>query len=256
MSAICSMPCRSHLVRDNRLFNRRHHQYVARVLSALDGPFLLDNYCLFGGGTAIALRYGEYRESVDIDFLVSGIKCYRNLRQRLTSPSGINAILSEDADKLKQTRPVRADQYGIRTMLLVDNYPIKFQIILEGRIQLDSPDTRDEICGIATLTPVDMATGKLLANSDRWRDDAVFGRDLIDLAMMEPSRKLVHSAMTKAENAYGHSIRRDLSKAIDRMQKEDEWIERCMLALSIEIPKALLWQKIRAIKLLLEYRTH
>ncbi|MGK0399132.1 MAG: putative nucleotidyltransferase component of viral defense system [Gammaproteobacteria bacterium] len=28
------------------------------------------NY-LFAGGTAIALRYGEYRESVDIDFLAS-----------------------------------------------------------------------------------------------------------------------------------------------------------------------------------------
>lgn len=136
-------------------------------------------------------------------------------------------------------------------MLLIDNYSVKFEIILEGRIQLDSPDSRDEICGIATLTPTDMATSKLLANSDRWRDDVVFGRDLIDLAMMEPSRKLVHSAITKAEHAYGRSIRRDLNKAIDRMQKENEWIERCMQALSIEIPKALLWQKIRAIKLLL-----
>jgi len=36
------------------------------VLSALDGARLLGCRCLFGGGTAIALRYGEYRESVEV----------------------------------------------------------------------------------------------------------------------------------------------------------------------------------------------
>ena len=132
-------------------------------------------------------------------------------------------------------------------MLLVDNYPIKFEIILEGRIQLDSPDSQDEICGIATLTHLDMVTSKLLANSDRWRDDAVFSRDLIDLAMMEPNQKLMQVATAKAEKAYGHSIRQDLNKAIIRMQTEDSWMERCMQALSIDIPKALLWQKIRQV---------
>lgn len=58
------------------MFERPHHQRIATVLSALDGSFLLDNNCLFGGGTAIALRHGEYRESVDIDFLVSDIGSY------------------------------------------------------------------------------------------------------------------------------------------------------------------------------------
>lgn len=230
------------------MFKKLHHQYIARVLNTLNAPLLLENQCLFGGGTAIALRYGEYRESVDIDFLVSEIECYRNLRQLMTSPSGIVTILHEDTGKLQQSRPVRADQYGIRTMLLVDNYSIKFEIILEGRIHLDSPDPQDEICGIATLTLLDRVTSKLLANSDRWRDDAVFGRDLIDLAMMEPNRKLMQAAMAKAEKPYGFSIRQDLNKAIDRMQTEDGWMERCMHALSIEMPKALLWQKVRAVR--------
>ncbi len=245
------MLCRLHLARGNHLFKRLHHQYIAQVLNSLNAPLLMDNHCLFGGGTAIALRYGEYRESVDIDFLVSDIECYRNLRQLMTSPSGIVALLREGTETLEQTRLVRADQYGIRTMLLVDNYPIKFEIILEGRIQLEKPDTQDEICGIATLTLLDMASSKLLANSDRWRDDAVFGRDLIDLAMMEPNQKLMQAAMEKAEKAYGHSIRKDLNKAIDRMQSEDGWMERCMHALSIEIPKALLWQRVRAVRSLL-----
>ena len=72
---------------------RFHHQFIAQVLHALDGPMLREFNCLFGGGTAIALRYGEYRESVDIDFLVSDVQSYRGLRQSLAGPSGIKAIM-------------------------------------------------------------------------------------------------------------------------------------------------------------------
>ena len=192
--------CRLHLARGNNLFKQLHHRYIARVLNALDAPLLLDNHCLFGGGTAIALRYGEYRESVDIDFLVSDIECYRNLRQFMKSPSGIVSILRESSEKLGVARPVRADQYGIRTMLLVDNHPIKFEIVLEGRIQLDSPDSQDGICGIATLTPLDMVTSKLLANSDRWPDDAVFGQvGYIDIPSLQLG-KIEHIRV----NAFGY----------------------------------------------------
>lgn len=106
-----------------------------------------------------------------------------------------------------------------------------------------TPNPQDEVCSIATSPPLDMVTSKLLANSDRWQDDAAFGRDLIDLAMMEPSRGQMQAAIAKAEEAYGHSIRQVLSKAIDRMQTEDGWMGRCMQTLSIEMPKALLWQK-------------
>lgn len=45
----------------------------------------------------------------------------------------------------------------------------------------------------------------------------------------------------------GSSFEGILNKAVDRIQAEDGWIERCMQALSIEMPKALLWQKIRSI---------
>ena len=51
-----------------------------------------------------------------------------------------------------------------------------------------------------------MATSKLLANSDRWMDDGVFSRDLIDLAMMAPALPLLRQAVAKAEQAYGTSI--------------------------------------------------
>lgn len=230
------------------MFERPHHNRIARVLYALDPQILRENRCLFGGGTAIALRHGEYRESVDIDFLVSDIGCYRDLRQLLNNAGSLQAIAREGAMPLTQTRELRIDQYGVRTMLAVEGQPIKFEIVLEGRIALEPPGAGDEICGIATLTPLDMATSKLLANSDRWRDDGVFSRDLIDLAMMSPSLRLLRQAVAKAEQAYGQSILHDLATAIGHLQTRPGWLERCMQAMSITLPKALLWQKIRALR--------
>lgn len=52
------------------MFNRPHHQRIAHVLSALDGSVLAQNACWFAGGTCIALKFGEYRESVRRFFAV------------------------------------------------------------------------------------------------------------------------------------------------------------------------------------------
>jgi len=230
------------------VFERPHHQRIARVLGALDGPMLREHGCLFGGGTAIALKFGEYRESVDVDFLVSRIDHYRALRHALTGPGGLRAITRPGAIALEQAGEVRGDQYGIRTRVLVDSQPVKFEIVLEGRIVLAPPGTGDEICGVATLTPLDMAASQLLANSDRWMDDGVFSRDLIDLAMMRPALPLLRQALAKAEAAYGPSIPRDLGRTIDRMQSRTGWLERCMQAMAMADAKAVVWQRIRALR--------
>lgn len=242
------MHCVLDLVNEVEVFERPHHQQIAHILSVLNGPLLRENNCLFGGGTVIALRYGEYRESVDIDFLVSNISSYRNLRQLLTGANGIAAIVREGAEPLAQAREIRADQYGIRTMLQEADQQIKFEIILEGRIKLAPPGTGDEICNIPTLTPLDMATSKLLANSDRLSDDGVFNRDIIDLAMMNPSLALLRSAVAKAETAYGQAILQDLDKAINRLQNRQGWLERCMQAMAMNLPKAVVWQQLRKLR--------
>lgn len=230
------------------MFKRPHHQRIARVLQALNGPLLRANGCLFAGGTVIALRYGEYRESVDIDFLVSDVQGYRQLRQLLTDPAGLAGIVRAGAGPLVQTREVRADQYGIRTMLRMDEQTIKFEIVLEGRIELQAPGAADEICGVATLTALDMATSKLLANSDRWNDDGVFSRDLIDLAMMSLPLPTLRKAVDKAAQAYGPAILKDLAKAIHKFQTREGWAERCMQVMAMDLPKAVLWQKVRALQ--------
>ena len=227
------------------MFVRPLHQRIALVLGALNGAVLKEHACLFGGGTVIALRFGEYRESFDIDFLVSNVPNYRTIRQLLTGPDGINAILLPGKPRLDQLRSIRSDQYGIRTMLSVAGQPIKFEIVLEGRILLAAPAEGETICGIPVLTTLDMAASKLLANSDRWADDGVFSRDLIDLAMMKPGLPLLRQAITKAETAYGQAVRTDLGKAIHQLQQRQGWLERCMQAMAMTLPKALLWQRVR-----------
>ena len=227
------------------MFKRQHHQQIASVLESLNNQILFENHCYFGGGTAITLLHGEFRESVDIDFLVSDLSSYRNLRQLLTGPEGINAIRKSEAIALKQQKEIRADQYGLRTTLLVDNHPIKFEVILEGRITLEMPGKSDQLCGISTLTRLDMATSKLLANADRWADASVFNRDVIDLAMMSPSIELLNVAITKSQLAYGNAIVRDLNRAIDKLTTRDDWFDRCILAMDIETPKALIWKNLQ-----------
>lgn len=243
----CSRPWWTDWPEGACLFERPHHRHVAAVLEALDAGVLEVNACLFGGGTAMALRYGEYRESVDIDFLVSKVDGYRHLRQRLTGSGGISAI-TRAGHTIKQTREVRADQYGIRTMLQADGADIKFEIVLEGRIELDAPGPDDRQCGVATLTPLDMATSKLLANSDRWRDDAVMSRDLIDLAMMVPPKALMKRAIAKAQGAYGESVATDLASAVEDLRARPHRLDQCMQAMAMTtVSKAALWARIKAL---------
>ena len=229
------------------MFEREHHRRVAAVLQALDGEQLCAHRCLFGGGTAIALACGEYRESLDIDFLVSSIEGYRSLRLLLGSAAGIGAI-TRPGQALTQARDMRIDQYGIRTLVLVDAVAIKFEIVLEARIEIEPPGAADLICGVATLNALDRITTKLLANSDRWRDDAVQSRDLIDLAMMNPPKNLLQLALAKARLAYGHSVEADLSKAVQHLRERPHRLDHCMQALRMtSVPKAMLWMRMKAL---------
>ncbi len=51
------------------MFERPHHQRMAKLLHAFDTELLNTTQCYFAGGTAIVLLLGEYRESLDIGFL-------------------------------------------------------------------------------------------------------------------------------------------------------------------------------------------
>ncbi len=216
------------------------------MLQTLNADLLRTHRCYFGGGTAIVLLNGEYRESADIDFLVSDVDGYRELRELLTGAAGIDAITHRP---LKQLRDIRADQYGIRTHLDIEGEPIKLEIIREGRVTLDVADSADRVCGITTLSALDMATSKLLANADRWADRSTFSRDLIDLAMLAPPRPLLDTAVGKATTAYGKSIERCLTSAIDYLADNPNGLGDCMRALQMfDTSEDVLWQNITRLR--------
>ncbi len=234
------------------MFERAHHRRIAAVLTALDGDRLRALSCLFGGGTAIALRCGEYRESVDIDFLVADADGYRELRQMLSWQRDLGALLREGGMPLPLAREIRADQYGIRTALLVEGASIKFEIVREARIRLDAPGRADEICGVPTLSLQVLAASKLLANSDRWRDDSAFSRDAIDLAMLDLPPRRLRPAIDKARAAYGAAIDNDIRSALDRLRDDSGHLQRCMRAMSMTMPMAVLQQRLRVLRRRLE----
>src|SRR5690606_15295470 len=101
------------------MFKRPHHQRIEKVLARLNGPLLEEADCYFAGGTAIVLALGEYRESVDIDFLCASQAGYRLLRNTVTT-QGLGDLFT---DPVTYMREVKADRYGVRTVVSVDDVP-------------------------------------------------------------------------------------------------------------------------------------
>ena len=213
------------------LFQREHHNEILAALRCIDGNLLLDAECYFGGGTAIVLNLDEYRESVDIEFLCASNEGYRKLREAVWGRPDLNGLLLPEA-KLETLRDVRADQYGIRTLIRLADVAIKFEIVREARIQLSGE--MDDRFGVPVLTRDCMYAEKLLANTDRWADKAVLNRDILDLSMMI-SRwgPIPDSAWAIAEGAYGDTARKAYEEAIARI-RNTEWLRECMVGMAME----------------------
>ena len=136
----------------------------------------------------------------------------------------------------KESREPLTDQYGIRAGVIVAGVAVKLEIVLEGRISMEMPSEEESICGIASLTLNDLICSKLLANSDRWNDDGVFNRDLIDLAHLPLSQASWRRALAKAEEAYGDAIRIDRGKALERLWQRLLNLQRLAAAPSTPTP--------------------
>lgn len=193
-------------------YSRAEHQLIFDVLGAMNRAFLLDNKCWFGGGTAIVLKLGEYRQSMDIDFLCSDVDGYRRLRTAAMG-EGVRALFTS---KVESLREVRADQYGIRTLLEYNGQPIKFEIVREGRIEIDG--RLDEELRVPTLLPADMFAEKLLANADRCVDPSVNYRDALDIGMLVKGfGNIPQAALAKVERAYGAEIEKRAVWVVNRL---------------------------------------
>jgi Nucleotidyl transferase AbiEii toxin, Type IV TA system len=225
------------------LYRRPHHQRIQTVLESLDTERLLRHSCLFGGGTAIVLAHGEYRESVDVDFIVSSVEGYRELRS-LVNADGITALMQRP---LPLKRDVKIDQYGIRCALDIDGLPIKFEIVFEGRVTLADPLPEQRVNGVWTLAREDQVATKLMANSDRWADKSVWSRDIIDLAMLTNGGPAEPAGVAKAIRAYGDSVLTDVEKARTRLLEEGDYLATCMARMQMTMAETDLRDRIRGL---------
>lgn len=196
------------------MYERPHHRRIAALLGALDATKLAAWECFFGGGTAVTLALGEYRESVDVDFLCASAEGYRQLRR---------AVFGGRLDDLTraplvQLRDLRSDQYGARTFVEIEGAPIRLEFVREARIELSG--VVDASLGVAVLTHEDLFAEKLLANADRHLDAATSSRDAIDLAMTRAWGPAPPSSWRKARGAYGDTVDRALAGAILRLRDD------------------------------------
>lgn len=198
-------------------FHRPEHTVIGQALRLMNHELLLQTGCWFGGGTAIVLKCGEFRTSLDVDFLVSNIEGYRELRQAAMS-RGVSALF---ADPVIALRDIRADQYGIRTLLEFKGQQIKFEIIREGRI--DVSGSFDQDLGCPTLLTEDMFAEKLLANADRCHDPSIACRDAFDLGMLiETFGQIPAQTISKVERAYGTDIEKKLGWVLGRLLNDGQ----------------------------------
>ena len=161
---------------------RAQHQPVARLLDAFDGELLARHGVVFAGGTRLTLAFGEYRISNDVDFLAADRQGYATLRAEVRQTGGTKRLFRQDFQP-ELPGEARVDQYGIRFPVVLNGVRIKVEFVAERRIAL-SPGELGPLSSVPWATLADCFAEKLLANSDRWADDAFLSRDLIDLAAL------------------------------------------------------------------------
>jgi len=210
------------------MFERAHHRRIHAVLCDMDPDFLRSAGCCFAGGTCLALQLGEYRESVDIDFLCASTAGYRAIRSTVSEAS-LGELFRVTPRLLRE---VRADRYGIRTVVDVEGVPIRFEVVLEGRIPIRCEAVAP--LPVPILCRTDLFAEKLLADCDRGADRSTFARDALDLLVMSahwgpiPAR-----ALEVATGAYGPVIAAAFEAATRVLADDPAYRNRCFEALSV-----------------------
>jgi hypothetical protein len=210
------------------MFKRPHHQVIAKLLQSFDSDFLQQAECYFGGGTAISLQLGEYRESVDIDFLCSSEAGFRLLRGAVNSDLG--PVLKSP---VVQAREPKSNQYKILTCLELDGARVKVEFVREGNTKLSGSFNAE--LGVPTLSRTDLWAQKLMANADRVLDTSTVSRDIIDLAMMLKAwGPLPADAFDKAFRPYGAQLTRGFHKAVGKIS-DPAWLSSCMRSMGMDL---------------------
>jgi hypothetical protein len=111
-------------------FRLDHHNKILAILQSLDSNVLKEGFAYFGGGTLLALDFGEYRWSKDIDFICPVVSSGYKYLRTVVFENGYKALF-HDLNRIQVGRGTK-DRYGIRMMINVDGVPIKTEIIAEA----------------------------------------------------------------------------------------------------------------------------
>jgi len=174
---------------------------------------------------------GEYRSSADIDFLCSDNEGWRLLRETVSS-SRLGQLFVEHPVLLRE---IRCDHYGIRTLVEVDQAPIKFEIISVADVQLRH--ARIDSLTVPVLARSDAIAQKFMALASRGADRAFLSRDLIDLSFAlaswppEDSRK----GLAIAEKAFRSWVNHGIASSLQLFTEDASYRRKCFEVMDVDI---------------------
>ena len=214
------------------MFDHNHHKTILDILNALDVELLTRCNVYFGDGTLLAMLYGEYRWSQDIDFMCPvQAGGYRILRESIFD-NGYKSLFPGNT-LFQFRRDIQTDLYGVRFPINYLGHSIKLEIVADERIQFDAPVFYDW-CPVPCLSTVDCFAEKLLANVDRGKDRSILSRDIIDLAFLRLNiGEIPDAAFEKTKNVYGRAVSKALLSSVEDFQKDSPYRKTCVEALQI-----------------------
>lgn len=207
-------------------FKINHHIVIESALKKFNADFFFNNNILFGGGTRIALDLGEFRKSIDIDFLCPNKASYRAVRENVTNVS-LGCLVKEDFDYVRE---ISCTRDAVRAMFKFGGAILKLEFVCFDNYEI-SPEKNDSF-PVPYLDRESCFYTKLLANSDRCMAHPY--KDIVDiLAMCDQWGGIPKLSITKAESHYGVAVVRDLIRSLDDViLKKDEYVDR-FIALDI-----------------------
>lgn len=141
-------------------------QRVTELLGAFDATLLEKAGCYLGGGAALVLALGEYRQLNNVNFICASAEGYRLLRNTVQD-THLGALLTRS---LPIVREVRTSAYVVSTFLDVQGAPTKVDFAWEIRVAISGtfdaafgvPGSRAWTCTRKSCwpMPIEVRTGR------------------------------------------------------------------------------------------------
>lgn len=196
-------------------FKLEHHALIESALSNFNADFFIENRIFFGGGTRIALELGEFRKSIDIDFLCPDKNSYRAVREHVTNVS-LGELVKQD---FEYAREIMFNRDSVRVVFKCDGAPLKLEFVCFDNYDLNC--VVDDQFPVPYLDRESCFYTKLMSHTDRCMSHPY--KDIVDiLAMCDSWGEIPESAFIKAESHYGQQIRSMLIRAVDDVISHQE----------------------------------